>query len=283
MNEGALAQRVDCGSTQGWQARLSLGFEERDSRTVLVHRQQEGPLAVQRPFYPERNACHVYLLHPPGGVVGGDSLDIRAEVGVGAVALVTTPGATKFYRSVGPAARQRQTLSVQGGKLEWFPQENILFPGAIADLETAVQLDGSGQFLGWEINCLGRPAIDERFTVGRATFGFALYREGRPLLIERFRIDGASDLDASTGLRGWPVMGTLVATGADGAVVDAARAALAGETDSVFGITCVDEVLVVRYLGSSTQSGRRLFIAVWKAIRPLVHGRSACVPRIWAT
>ena len=118
---------------EGWQASLRLGFAPRAARTALVHREQRGPLAVQRPFYPEGDTCHLYLLHPPGGVVGGDRLDIEARTTGEAHALVTTPGATKFYLSAGHTAHQTQRLRVgAGGALEWLPQENIFFPGALA-------------------------------------------------------------------------------------------------------------------------------------------------------
>ena len=120
---------LDCAHRAGWQARLDLGFEQRAGRTVLAHKRQFGPLTVQRPFYPEGGPCHLYVLHPPGGVVGGDRLAVSVLVAEGAHALITTPGAAKFYRSAGPRADVVQRLSVDaGGALEWFPQENILFP-----------------------------------------------------------------------------------------------------------------------------------------------------------
>ncbi len=267
----------------GWRASLSLSFERRGARTVLGDRHRRGPLAVQRSFYPEGHVCHVYLLHPPAGVVGGDGLHVLAKAGAGAAALVTTPGATRFYRSAGPRAQVRQTLSAYGGVMEWFPQENIFFPGADVDLETTVNLDGTGQFLGWEIHCLGRPVLAERFDTGRVVFRLALRREGRPLLLERLVVEKAADLDSPTGLRGLPVVGTLVATGADDSVVRVARTAVSERTDVTFGITRVDDVLLARCLGNSTEGARKLLIAVWEAIRPLLLGRSACAPRIWAT
>ena len=99
----------------GWEARLALRFEQRAGRTVLAHRSHEGPLAVQKPFYPEGDVCHVYLLHPPGGVVGGDRLAIEIEVASNAHAVITTPAAGKLYRSAGPASMQEQRLSVAPG------------------------------------------------------------------------------------------------------------------------------------------------------------------------
>ncbi|MGB5651682.1 MAG: urease accessory protein UreD, partial [Sedimenticolaceae bacterium] len=89
---------------------MRLGFRAGPDSTVLAERQRHGPLAVQRPFYPEGGVCHVYLLHPPGGVVGGDVLGIDVKLAQGAQALITTPGATKFYRSAGALARQTQRI-----------------------------------------------------------------------------------------------------------------------------------------------------------------------------
>jgi urease accessory protein len=269
--------------TPGWQAALRLGFRPGPGRTVLAERFRQGPLAVQRALYPEGEVCHVYLLHPPGGVAGGDSLDIRAATRAGASALVTTPGATKFYRSNGAPASQRQTLKPEGGTLEWLPQENILFPGAEVTLDTRVELAGDARFIGWEINCLGRPVLAERFDHGQALMRFQLYRDGQPVLLERFLVQGETALDAPAGLRGRPVFASLYATPADTACVVAVREHLAGAGDGQLGITLVDGVLVARYLGESTEQARKLFIRIWEALRPLLLGRPACPPRIWNT
>lgn len=265
----------------GWQAELQLGFAPRPGRTALVHRKQRGPLAVQRPFYPEGDACHLYLLHPPGGVVGGDSLDIRAEVTEGAHALVTTPGATKFYLSAGDTARQTQALRVDAGAgLEWLPQENIFFPGAIAELKTQIELTGGARFIGWETQCLGRPVIGERFDSGRADFRLDISRDGHPLLLERLAV-APERLGGAAGLRGAPVTATLIATPASQTELEQLRALTADRHDA--GVTLLDDLLVLRYLGDSTEQCRKLFVQAWQAIRPAVIGRAPCPPRIWST
>jgi urease accessory protein len=264
----------------GWQASLSLGFRKSPARTVLAERRHRGPLSVQRPLYPEGDLCHVYLLHPPGGVAGGDELNVQARVEPGAQALVTTPGATKFYRSAGPLASLTQELRVQDGTLEWLPQENIFFPGAVAEIHTRVILEGAGLFIGWEINCLGRTVLKERFEPGRALFHFSLYRQGRPILLERLNLNGAETLDGPAGLRGQPVIGTLVATLEDGSSLDGLRDSLSGDE---LALTWVDGLLVARYLGDSTERARNCFVALWQRLRPVVIGRPPCAPRIWNT
>lgn len=265
----------------GWQAELELGFSPRPARTVLAHRKQRGPLVVQRPFYPEGDACHLYLLHPPGGLVGGDRLDIRADVAGGAHVLVTTPGATKFYLSAGDTAVQTQTLKVESGaSLEWLPQENIFFPGAITRLKTKVELAEGARFIGWETQCLGRPVIGERFATGHADFQLHIERDGRPLLLDRLTVT-AERLNGAAGLRGCPVNATLLATPATQTELEAVRELSAGVPGT--GVTLLGDMLVLRYLDDSTEQCRNLFIQAWAAIRPAIIGRAPCPPRIWST
>jgi urease accessory protein len=268
-------------SNEGWQASLRLGFAPRAGKTAMVERRQRGPLAVQRPFYPEGDVCHLYLLHPPGGVVGGDGLQIEVDVQSGARSLLTTPGATKFYRSTGALATQRQQLQVaDGAALEWLPQENIFFPGAVARFDSRISLTGSARFIGWECHCLGRPVIDERFDSGSADFNLLIERDSQPLLRERFRAT-PERLGGAASLRGQPVLATLLATPAGEAELAAAREQIAEHKQAA--ATLLDDLLLVRYLGDSTEQCRRLFTAIWSAIREPVIGRAPCPPRIWAT
>lgn len=274
---------IETACTQGWQAELRLGFAQRSTKTVLASRSQRGPLAVQRPFYPEGEVCHAYVLHPPGGVVGGDQLQMHFQVAPNAHALLTTPGATKFYRSAGLPAQQHQHFQVTQGCLEWLPQENIFFPGANTALHSTIHLDTTAQYIGWEIHCLGRPVIDETFATGRALFKTALYRDGKPLLLERLLIADETALHHAAGLRGQPVVATLLATPASTAVLELARTQCAELPIGQAGATLLNSVLVVRYLGNSTAQAHRLFRAIWQAIRPLVTGCTATSPRIWNT
>jgi len=268
----------------GWQARLELGFAPAGGRTLVAHRRHRGPLAVQRPFYPEGEVCHCYLLHPPGGVVGGDRLEIDVTVADGASALITTPGASKFYRSAGLLAEQRQGLRVAaGGSLEWFPQENIFFPGTESRLATRAELAGEARFIGWEMGVLGRPANGERFAAGLAEMRLELWRDGAPLLLERLPLKGGDGLlESSAGLRGFPLCATLMATPATMRHLEAARAARPELEKELCAFTLVDGLLIGRYLGSQAERARRCFIPVWRALRPMLLGREAEIPRIWS-
>jgi len=270
----------------GWHAHLRLAFAPGPDRTILAHREQRGPLAVQRPFYPEGSPCHVYVLHPPGGLVGGDRLEVAVRVGEGARALVTTPGAAKLYRSLGPTAEQVQLLRVAaGGSLEWLPQENILFPGARARLRTELDLEPGATFIGWEVHSPGRPAIGERFETGEADLSLRIRRSGVPLLLDRLRLADGKGLDGAGGLRGYPVTATLAACPADPDDLEAVRshADPGGDSDLCWGVTLLGDLMLVRCLARGSEPVHRHFRAVWGILRPLLLGRPACPPRIWAT
>lgn len=279
-------------TAHGWEALLKLRFARRAEKTRIVERERKGPLAVQRPFYPEGDeVCHTYLLHPPGGVVGSDSLDIAVHVEPGAKALITTPGATKFYRSGGRLATQIQRLSVaKGGLLEWMPQENIFFPDAQARVETRIDLEPGAAFIGWDIQCLGRPVINEAFSEGRLDATTRLSIDGELVLIDQLCTEGTALVEASAGMRGYPMQATmLIVPGDDNAdferLLELVRAAMDAKAELPLeaGATRVDQAVVVRLLGPGTEPMLKLMSAVWCAVRPEIAGREAELPRIWST
>jgi urease accessory protein len=264
-----------------WRAELRLGFAPRPGRTVLATRAHRGPLVVQRPFYPEGEVAHVYLLHPPGGVVGGDELSISVESQRGAHALLTTPAAGKFYRSDGRVARQDIALSVDAGAtLEWLPQEAILFDGAALVSSVRVDLDERARFIGWDMVSLGRPAAGEDYQSGEARSRLQVRVAGEPLLLERFAIDDRF-IRGRWGLAGRPMMATLLAHPCPRESLEAVQA-LVGDSREL-GVTLLDELLVVRGIGFRMEALRRVLSEAWRMIRPSVLGREACPPRIWAT
>ena len=216
-------------------------------------------------------------------MVGGDSIAIDVQAGAGAKALVTTPGAAKFYRSAGPRARQTQVLTVQdGARLEWLPQENIYFPGAEVELETRVELQGGARLALWEIQCLGRPVIGEGFRSGHIDSRLSVMRDGRPQLLERLRVDADNRCRLSL-MAGLAVGGTLLISHAGEAEVLACRDLLFANGPDYAGASLVEDLLVVRYLGDSTERARRLFTDIWQKLRAGTLGYPPGVPRIWAT
>jgi len=275
------------GRGAGWAAELELGFEVIAGRSALVRNRHRGPLAVQRAFYPESNdLAHVYLLHPPGGVVAGDQLTVRVNVAPGARALVTTPAATKFYRSEGRVAQQTQIFQVHAAaSLEWLPQETIVYGSARVSTKTRVELEPGATFCGWDMVCLGRAASGDHFEAGRLQQAFEIWQGDRPLWIERAEFDASEPVrHAAWGLGGHRVFGTFVCTGQNAAAVAAARAAVdTDDSRELFAVSQMRGATVCRYLGSSTERARHVFARAWAALRPLVLGRPASPPRIWLT
>jgi len=268
----------------GWRARLDLGFVPNAERTVLARRRHEGPLRVQRSFHPEGAPCHSYVLHPPGGVVGGDQISLDADVQEGAWALLTTPGATKFYRSLGRTATLQQNLRVSpGATLEWLPQEQIVFSGAIVEALTRIDLAVRSRCFAWELNCLGRPAGGLPFESGSLRQRLEVWREGRPLLLEHAHIKGdGRAVDAPWGLGGQPAFATLVASPANADALATAREVLT-DTPGEASATRLDDLLVVRWRGAGALEGYALRERLWTALRPCLMGRPMCRPRIWNT
>jgi len=270
-----------------WRAQLDLEFSKSNNRTILSHRKHFGPLQVQKPFYPETNGtCHVYILHPPGGVVGGDRLNISIDVDSNAHALITTPAAGKFYRSAGPIAVQKQIIKVASKAiLEWFPSENILFSGSKAQIQTKVELAHDSHFVGWEILCLGRPASEEIFSQGELDQRFEVWRDGKPLRIERLKLRGGDPaLHAKWGLLGFPVIGSMVCVTDKTELIDSLRTITnVAIGEELFSVTQVDGAILCYFLGNSVERARNCFISAWKILRQEVIGCEAVEPRIWKT
>lgn len=281
------AEGTSISSTYGWRAEIALGFAATSNRSCLANRRRRGPLVVQKPLYPEGDeVCHVILLHPPGGIVGGDQLQIELNLATGAHALITTPGSSKFYRSQGDNAVQRQMFAVSDqATLEWLPQDAIFFSGCRAEVNTCVELETNATFIGTEMTCLGRPASNDHFEGGRVTQRISIQRDGKPLLKERALYQSGHELlTQSWGLGGRSIVGTLYATPATREMLGPVRHYLAESGgDERCAVTYLDNVLVFRCLSDNAERCRMLLTGVWQVLRPLIIGRAPCVPRIWLT
>jgi len=276
--------------TSGWLGRLSLELDKTERGTQLTRSVHEGPLRIQRVLTPEGPECpHIYLLHPPGGVVGGDRLQTRVTLGAGAQVLLTTPAAQKLYRSNGALSRISNLLRLGvGARLEWLPSETLAFSATQAELSTRVELEANAAFIGWDIACYGMPARGETFDVGRVRSRFELFRGETPLSIETIDLGAGEDLlSGAFALRGQPVVGTLYAVPASGAVepdwIESVREAIGACAVEACSVSSLGELLVVRALGHSVESVRAPLIAAWQRLRPAILARPPIVPRIWAT
>jgi urease accessory protein len=275
-----------------WHARLALDYSYREGAGTLLRHRHEGPLRVLQSLYPEGPAvCHNVLVHPPGGLVGGDALEIDAHVGALAHALVTTPGATRFYRSAGASASQRLRLVVgDAARAEWLPLETICHPGALAETRIALDLAPRAETIGWDLLALGLPAAGAPFDAGRVTQHIEL----PGVWLERGRID-ASDrrlLDSPLGWAGRRVLATLwfaagspLADARREALLDAARmAARDHPLGAHAGCTAPNaRVVVLRALSPRVEPAWTLLVAVWRRWREVAWKLPASLPRVWAT
>ncbi|MGS0744079.1 urease accessory protein UreD [Glaciimonas sp. GG7] len=273
-----------------WQARLKLGFANDQGTTRLIERSHVGPLRVQKPLYPEHPAvCHAIIIHPPGGVVGGDQLSINTDVGSQAHALITTPGAAKWYRANGKISQQQVQLHVaENAALEWLPQETIFFNHAAVKLDHRVTLAASAQYIGGEILCFGRTASGESFNAGKIMQRTSIRRDGKLLWFEQGAIEGGTaDMHSPLALAGYTVCATLIAVGKvlpAKVINDLRESANTLVSDKAkIGATQIKSVLVMRFLGHSSELARLWMTQAWQQLRPELLGRQAVIPRIWNT
>jgi urease accessory protein len=273
-----------------WHAQLSLAYTRAHQRTALRFT-HDGPLRLLRSLYPEgAGICHNVLVHPPGGLVGGDVLEISAHVGEGAHALVTTPGATRFYRSNGqPAAQRTQVVLDAGARLEWLPLETLAYDGCDAHNRLDFALAEGAALIAWDVTAFGLPHAGAPFTRGR----LVQHQEWAGRWLERGTMDAQDTLlmDGALGLASHRCLATLLlacgtplAREEREALLDATRALLdAHPQGHLCGVTAPnDHMLVLRGLAPVVEPLMQLWRQVRGAWRERLWGLSAAAPRIWA-
>ena len=274
-----------------WHARLSLDYTRHGGRTAMRFSHQ-GPLRVLRGLYPEgAGICHAVLVHPPGGLVGGDVLEIGAHVGEGAHALVTTPGATRFYKSNGQPAAQRTRLVLESGaRLEWLPLETIAYDACDAHNRLDFDVAEGAALIAWDVTAFGLPHAGAPFTRG----SLAQHQEWAGRWLERgtVRAQDALLMDGAPGLAGQRCLATLLlacgtplARTEREALLDATRALLdAHPHGALCGVTAPnDHMLVLRGLAPVVEPLMLLWRQVRGAWRERLWGLPATAPRVWAT
>ncbi len=273
-----------------WSANLRLRFVFDGQRTILAERAHTGPLRLLKPLYPEGDRyCHAVVVHPPGGIVAGDSLTVTARVERDAHGVITTPGAQKWYRTDGAEATSVTELAVdRGGALEWLPQEAIVFDGAHARQALTINLENGAKFFGWEMVCFGRTASQERFTRGHFRQTIRVQREGALVWSEHMSLLGSDPLlESPLGWDSNPVSATAwIARDAD-STSDAEFLAIIRlqlESEPLAAASNPSPGLfIVKAVGASAESVRELLISVWSQVRFEVFGVAAQRPRIWST
>jgi urease accessory protein len=273
-----------------WHARLALDVRH-DGGRCTVHSEHQGPLRVLKTLYPEGDAiAHQVIVHPPGGIVGGDRLELDVALQSQAHAVLTTPGATRFYRSDGRSAAQHVQARIgDGARLEWLPLEAIVHSGCIAENRVEFQLDDGAEMVGWDMIALGLPAAGETFTSGR--FTQQLHWPGHWL--ERGVIDGGDTrlLHSPLGLNGhtawltmWFAAGHPIDAARADALLDAAREIAEAPATPIAGATCLHQrVVVLRALADRTEPLMALAQTVRARWRATAWALPDTRPRVWRT
>ena len=273
-----------------WQARLAIDYRLEQGRTVARH-EHSGPLRLLQSLYPEGDAiCHNVLVHPPGGLVGGDTLELQVQVGSGSHALITTPGATRFYRSDGEAALQTTHLNLApDARLEWLPLEALCYSGCLAENRITMDLRSGAEMLGWDVTALGLPNADQPFVKGR----FTQHIEVPGVWLERGHLDALDHrlLTSPLGLAGnaciaslFFVAGSVLQRSRKEQVLEATRALLAASPlAATTGVTCPHpQVMVVRVLAPVVEPAMALLRQVRNCWRHEFWQNATSNPRIWS-
>jgi urease accessory protein len=273
-----------------WHASLSLDYSLEAQRSVLRH-VHDGPLRVLKSLYPEGDGvCHNVLVHPPGGLVGGDTLDLRVQVASGAHGLVTTPGATRFYRSEGAPALQSAQLRLQAGaRLEWLPLETILYNGCQAENRLRFELAPGAELLAWDVTALGLPHANQPFARGR----FCQHIELPGVWLERGVLDAADHrlLHSPLGLAGQNCIASLFFAAGSSLGRERRELALEGARELIqvhalknwAGVTSPNpQLLVLRVLAPQVEPALELLKRVRAAWRLGLWRLPDTAPRIWA-
>ena len=280
-------------AVQYWFAQLELGFKGAKNRTVLEHRKHHGPVRVQKMLWPEKTGvCHAIIVHPPAGIAGGDHLTFQMSAEQAAHALVTTPGAGKWYKTNQKQAFQHIDITVKDTSIfEWLPQETMLFNGAHANSETRVVLDDSASFIGWDMLVLGRQARYETFTEGSYQNRFQLYRNHKLLVTDRLSFSGNDRwLSSCLGMNGHAVMASFWAVPPEkfrskfylDQQIDQIRE-LIMRMDIKVTLTLLDDVVTARYLGDDVRQCHDAFAAIRAKLRRYWFDLDEEFPRIWRT
>ena len=218
-----------------------------------------------------------------------------AELEPGSRALLTSVAAQKVYGTVARSRRSpagawaQQTLSLRlaaGSDLEWLPQELVLYADGLFEQQARVDLEAGASFLGIEVVRLGRTAAGETLAAGRWRSRLEIRRSGRWELVDRLALGGES-LTSSHGLAGEPVFGSLVwvaprplASGELEQLLAGCRADRLG-LEGEMACGALEQGLVARYRGPSSQAARHWFSRIWRRSRALRGLAPPELPRVW--
>ena len=270
-----------------WQGFLSFTLEDRFGKTVVKDKKHFGPLVLQRAYYQEDDRPTILVIHPPGGVVAGDELTTQITLKPNAKGFISTPAATKFYRSIGASSYQLQKITLgKHSQLEWLPQETLFFNQCRVHNHLHFQLqDADCALIAWDMVGLGRPAMKEQFAEGELLQKVQISLDDTPIFTDQFYFHNTPELLSSPfGLNAQTLMATMLFYSQELEKLKQLKALLLEKGwAQICGISLVDRVLVLRTLDSDLDDLKARLIAAWQIARPLVIEEEPVMPRIWKT
>jgi urease accessory protein len=231
--------------------------------------------------FPTTHAAHIESsqINTGGGVVGGDSLVFELDAGAGAEAVHTTATAERIYRSLGPPALIDVTLKLgPSARLDWLPQETILYSGARLSRRFEIDMASDAHLLMAEMAVFGRVAHGEVPGIGAFRDDWRIRRGARLVFAEAVRLEGnVADVLARPAIAADArSTGLVVAVSPDAEDRrDAVRAALA-DARSDCGVSAWHGMLIARFLGTPEDVRRDIIRAT-----EVLSGRA--MPRVWMT
>jgi len=272
---------------EGWKGFLSFSLVPSAERTVVKDKRHYGPLVLQRPYYQEINRPSILIIHPPGGIAGGDILETSIDVKQNAKGLISTPAATKFYRSNGATASQIQSIQMQGqSELEWLPQETLFFNQSYSKNRIVFNLQSKqNKLIAWDIVGLGRPFSGEFFKQGQLFQSLELYLENELVFVDRLRIDPTTELlKGKAGFNEQTLFATALIYSDDDKAIEQAMSLLQQQEWSIsLGVTQLDNLIVLRALDDDLDKIKEALYQAWCLVRPSILGLPVIKPRIWNT
>jgi urease accessory protein len=274
LNAPVLSQNVPLAARARGAVRAR--FAALDGRSAIADLYEAGGLRLRFP----RNAqtCEAVLVNTGGGIIGGDRAELSFSADAGADAMITTQSAEKIYRAQAEPAEIALSLEAgAGARLEWLPQETILFEGAKLKRNFTLDMAEDARVTLLEATTFGRLAMGEESINGLLADTWRLRRGGRLVYADNLRLDGAlgETLDRKTCGNGARATALFLHLAPEAeSLVDLARDLLA-PAPCAWGASAWNGLLAIRLLSPQPEQIRAALVPLLETLR----GRPA--PRVW--
>jgi urease accessory protein len=267
-------------TAQRAQGKLVLAFKRVGAVTRIDTLFQEGALKARLPRPQHPALCEAVTLNISGGVAGGDRLDSSVTLAPGAQVALASQAAERIYRALGPAAQIRTSLTVQeGARLDYLPQETILFDRFALDRSLDIDLHGDAEFIGVETLLFGRRAMGETVQLGALRDRIRVRHDGRLVFQDMTRLEGeiGTQLQRRAVAGGaCAVAGLIIAGPGAQEKLDTLRAVLYAAPGIVAGASAFENMIFARLLAPDGASLRQCLLSALEACRG-----SRKLPRVW--